>query len=31
MRGWARISPKFYNCGLLEGKGNKAFIDKENN
>jgi hypothetical protein len=31
MIGWARISSRFYNCGILEGKGYKAFIDNENN
>jgi hypothetical protein len=31
MIGWARISPRFYNCGLLEGKGYKAFIEGEYN
>jgi hypothetical protein len=29
MIGWTKISSKFYNCGFLEGKGYKAFIDNE--
>jgi hypothetical protein len=31
MMGGARISPRFYNCGLLEGKGYRAFIANEYN
>jgi hypothetical protein len=29
MRGWAKISSKFYNGGLLEGKGYNVFIGNE--